>query len=388
MTKMNTRDVELISGIILMIIIGFGTIGNALSLAVWTTGKRCKKLPGSIFMTAIAVSDTFVLGFSAIPFAVGFVFGFNLYDASNGVCKVFMSTEHLFKLTSVWFILSLTVTRTIVVCRPLQSLSITTKRTTLRIISGVIIISIVLNTPWTFGSKLITDRNSTPLNEYDMRVQINKANKSQALADSETDNAISRHDGQASCNLDPNSFISIHERVYHNWFIDFVLLFMLPLVVITGSNTAMLITIRRENKALKVEESGRHGCDRQDRSLNNSLTAWVVSISTFHVISEGFWAISSQIPGFVENLYKDEAITCWYIATCCIWYLNHSVNFVLYSVFGTAFRQDFIRLFCEKCRKRGNDINDFCNIQSSREFSSTSALVSQGTEDFPVVSHL
>ena len=302
-----------------------------------------------MYLTAISLSDTLVLGFSAIPFAFGFLFEINMYDVSLGICKMFMTTEHMFKFTSIWFIVTLTVIRTIVVCRPLRSVGLMSKRTTILTIAFVTVLSVAINIPFGVGASLVSDQNNsvTPVNNY------NLSSEGNTYAKGEGGNEISRHDGQASCKLDPDSFLFKHEKVYHNWGLDFVLLFSLPLFVITASNMTVLITLQRH----KREVTGKDSCrfSQNDRSLNKSMTTWVITISTFHVISEGFWAISSQIGGFLENVYKDEIITWWYITTCCIWYLNHAINFLFYSVFGSAFREDFVKIFRSKRCQRADE---------------------------------
>ena len=319
------------------------------TLTLSFAGHRCKHMPGAMYLTAISLSDTLVLGFSAMPFAFGFLFKINLYDVNLWVCKMVMMTEHMFKFTSIWFIVTLTVIRTVMVCRPLKSIGLMSKQMTVLIFVFIILLSVVINIPFGMGANLILHlNNSTTPVKIDMATSNDTSHgKNEGAAE------ISRYDGQATCKLDPASFLFKHEKVYHNWSLDFGFLFSLPLLVITVSNVTVLIVIKRQKRKLTTKDSCRSS--QSDGSLNRSMTTWVITISTFHVISEGFWAISSQVEGFLENIYKDEIITWWYITTCCIWYLNHAINFIFYSVFGSAFRDDFIRIFCSNRWHKEND---------------------------------
>ena len=255
-------------------------------------------MPGSIYLRAISLSDTLVLGFSAEPFALGFLFEINLYDVSLGVCKMFMTMEHMFKLTSIWFIVILTVIRTVMLCRPLKSIRLMSKQATIWTIGMVIVVSVAINIPFGTSANLVSNMNNseTPVDVYNRTSTGNQYDKGAGGEE------ILRNDGQGSCKLDPESFLFKHEKILHNWGLDFVLIFSLPLLIITISNLTVLIVIRHQHKKLMGKDS--HRFSHKEGSLNKSMTTWVITISTFHVISEGFWAISSQVEGFLEIFTK------------------------------------------------------------------------------------
>ena len=332
---METRNCEILSGLVLTVIIVFGTIGNILSTVVWTRGHKCKKLPGATYLTAIAISDTLALWLSAFPFAFNFTFAINLFDTSYVVCKLLHTTKHFNKLTSVWIIVSLTVTRTLAVCKPLKSLQWTNERTSAIVIGIIVTLAAIANIPWTIGATIIVDGNENA-EEISAIHEVNKT-----IRDIESSATLSRRYGRCdTCQLQPSSFIYKYEKAYHNWFTDFVMLFTLPLIIVTISNILMLANLKHHNEALKTNKSHRHR-----HSEIRALTAWVITIGIFQLIAEGFWSISTHVPGFLDGMYKVEGIRCWYVVSVSVWFLNCAVNFLLYNLFGSAFRKDLKRFF-------------------------------------------
>ena len=97
-----------------IIVIGF--FGNVVSLLVFTS-KRMRKLPASLYLAAISVSDTLVLltyvlldwlskGLPRWP-------GNHMLPLVNitGVCQTFLFLSYTFRFTSVWLIVVFTVER-------------------------------------------------------------------------------------------------------------------------------------------------------------------------------------------------------------------------------------------------------------------------------------
>ena len=110
---MNTFD--FCSGLILFLIIIFGIVGNALSFVVWSKGRRCKKLPGGIYLRALAVSDTTALAIPALNEAINLVSQFNPRTELGFFCKLEIVGRHFGLLVSSWIIVCFTIERTVVI---------------------------------------------------------------------------------------------------------------------------------------------------------------------------------------------------------------------------------------------------------------------------------
>ena len=93
------------------------------------------------------------------------------------------------------------------------------------------------------------------------------------------------------------------------------------------------------------------GSGSKSRSMSNAMTLRVVTISVVQCVSVGPYSIAVLIPEFMNNVDKNYAITCLLIIFTFIWFINHACNFILYSIFGNAFRRDFKQLFYKRRHK-------------------------------------
>ena len=346
---MATTDAyELVGGLILFVIIAFGTVGNILSFITWKYGKRCSTQQCSIFFTALAVSDTLVLWLYAGYFAIEFVFGFNVSDINLISCKFFHTVGHFTNLVSAWIVVFLTVQRAIAVFWPLQTSRRIYKRHSVIIILIIAFVSLLLNLPWTFGKTLLPINQKYQRNWYGMTFQIgdtllNAHNATEYGSNGTQTRNVSAKDERLTCQSDPSSFYFKNETLWHKWIIDFVLLYTGPLVIITTCNVLILTTVCRRHNKLKTDDSSSHV-----KTGTQAMTARVVAISVVQIVSVGPYSVAVLFPEFVQNINKVGYVTCLVIIFVAIWYLNHAVNFVLYSLFGEVFRHDCYALICKR----------------------------------------
>lgn len=128
------------------------------------------------------------------------------------------------------------------------------------------------------------------------------------------------------------------------------MLFSVPLGIITTSNIILLVTVCHQNSQMKTPDSRRSSGTRT--SASGPMTARVVAIGLVHFLAVGPFSIAVLIPEFIQNIQKDGTIIRLDVVFTCFWFVNHGVNFVLYSLFGTAFRRDCYDFFCGRCSSR------------------------------------
>lgn len=320
--------IDFCSGLILFIIIIFGIVGNALSFLVWTKGRRCRKLPGGVYLRALAVSDTTALLIPALNEAVSLVSQFNPKEDNDFCCKLEIVGRHFGLLVSSWIIVCFSVERTFVIFRPHLSTGLVSKTGTIIMMTVIFVVNFMLNLPFGLVHKV---------------VQIPEIQEVQSVVPSTMENASSLSENfsfetatiitgyRQMCTADRASFFS-YLNWYHIWFMDWVLIFIIPFTAITGCNLLVLyLVVVRKNTA--------HS--KQGQRIK-SVTMRAVTISIMHCITTGPFSISVLIPGYFSRALRVKYSQEYYINRVCLIlaFLNHAMNFVLYSFFGTEFRRD------------------------------------------------
>ena len=348
---MDIKAFKFICGLILFCIIILGILGNILSFLVWSKGIHCRTLPGSFYLIALAVSDIFALCMTATYYAVDFVFEVNLTDVNVFMCKLLNTTWHFTLLVSTWIVVCLTVERALVVCWPLKSARWTNKRKPKIIILVLIVVCFIPNIPWTVGNRLLPSNTSNQKSMYGTTFRIQEDSTEHDLTTVQEDSTKAAvgptQEVTLTCQSHSSSFIYKYETEWHKWFIDFGLLFTVPLIIISFSNFTIIKRVCKRNKKLHMTDSYRH---THGNAVSTSMTARVIAISLVHCVSVGPYSIAVLIPEFIQNVDKSDSVTCMYVVFTFIWYINHGANFILYSLFGSAFRRDCYDLLCKSHR--------------------------------------
>ena len=364
---MEDQDFFIVCGSILALWICLGLVGNIISLITWRVGRRCRNLPGATFFTALSFSDTITLATAGLNYDIQLLFGINLWDLNIVSCALLHTTWHLFFIVSTWIIVFLSIQRAMAVTQSLKSTRRTRRKKELVAVSILFVVSLMINLPFAFGAKMmpenwnkVADTNgnvsvcilesSFPSNASGYIFNGSVENKGYGVNAAEYYDNFSAARVKNTCNMvcgaNPKSFYYKYEKEFHNWFIDFGLVFSAPLCILTVCNIIILVTVCRHkrNPALKDSRSNGRG--------SSALTARVVMLSVVQCVSVGPYSIASLIPGAlpennaVDMVFFDRLFTI----TVMIWYLNNCVNFILYNVFGQAFRRDCMDLFRRICR--------------------------------------
>ena len=348
---MNETDFKTLCGLFLSIMVCFGVMGNIISFVTWRKGKRCKHLPGAIYLSALAVSDNLILLTSGVKYCIELLFAINLWNLSTVACKLLHTTWHLFFLISTWIVVSLTLQRTIAVCRKLKRAAPSEKRE-MAVVLFFFVVFLLINLPFTFGAKMMVGDVGTQT-RADLTMYMNKSlDLPLNLTRGEHHTYWGRGNNtgvtaEMTCQADPSSFYFKYETQYHNWFIDFGLLFVAPVTILIVCNVILLVKICRRNSALDGIDCQQYG--KSSRTVSGPLTARVIALSVVQCISVGPFSVLALIPGMLPDAQAVDTVQFvnrLFIGLALVWYLNNSVNFVLYSLFGKAFREDCIDVIC------------------------------------------
>ena len=327
---MEDTDFKILCGLILSLMICFGVIGNITSFITWRHGKRCSQFRGAIYLSALAISDTLVLGTSGIKYAIELLFKVNLWNLNETFCKLFHTTWHFFFLVSTWIVVAVTIERAEAVCRPLKAAVRTSKKREVIVIAIYAVAFLLINIPFTIGAVLVTENALDETPRSNTTGSLQKPNWTADVQDK-------------SCQADPTSFYFKYDNEYHNWFIDFVLLFIAPGLILIICNAIILVALCRRKSSFVGNQTNK------DVGVSGSMTARIIALSLIQLISVGPFSIAAVVPGVFEDQKAVDSVKYrdWmFICLALIWYLNNCVNFVLYSIFGRTFRRDCLELFC------------------------------------------
>ena len=277
----------------------FGTIGNIVSILVLARINR-KVLPISPYLIALAFFDTLILWIGVPHYWIFKIFGFDFRIAHLWWCKTHMFLLYFVIHVAAWIIVLITVHRMITVCFP--SAKALTGNRAMKIVLPclfVIMAGIDLHLFWT--ADLFDDF---------------VGDGSNIVACAESKDAL-------------------HTEIWKAFtWVDFTIASIAPFVIIIIAN---LVTICRV--VCSAREVGR------ERDVHR-LTAMLLTISfvfllctcpiTVYLINGmyKYW----ELPPDVDSL----VMTVFYVA----FYLNSTINFLLYMMTGPLFRRELAILCC------------------------------------------
>ncbi|KAK3085409.1 hypothetical protein FSP39_002903 [Pinctada imbricata] len=296
------RDILLYVSPILLCI---GTVGNCLAFYVLSGIKS--KTSTYFFLAALALMDLCVLYIGLCRLWVAQLTGFDVKDTSNVLCKLVIFVGYVSSYSSTWLIVAVTLERCIAVRKPLKVLLICKYVRAKYVVAAIIGMACLANVHF-FWTISLTDINGSLL---------------------------------CSASIQCVTWI---DRIWP-W-IDAVIYSVSPFIILITLNTLMIIKVC---KAKRKRQSLHESQNRSGREKAAKLPLMLLTISiTFLlttlplnavVISGRFWISFSEGNGhiYLYTLMKN--------VTELIMYVNHSINFFLYSATGKKFRTKLKGIF-------------------------------------------
>ena len=305
-------------------IIIVGTVGNVLSLMA-VTNRHCRKSSFTVYLAALAITDTTYLYACVLPDWLTNVFAFRLGSYGNTWCKVTWFLSFLTSQSSSWLIAALTAERMFCTYFPHKTKAVCVPRTGYSVAGMIIGVLFLLN-----GNLLYA-------------VQETKAANNNTISLGTT------------CGI----IVPEYETVYANivaW-IDLGLYFLLPLLVIVIANSATVVGVLKMNALTAALMAANSNRIKHTRHL--LIVTFLVS-SAFVIFLSPMMIFGVVMPHFLEDtalLHKTDGGMYYLIfASLSNWsYLNHAVNFFLYILSGERFRRELKNVFCKPSAERFTD---------------------------------
>ena len=284
-----------------------GTIGNVLSFIVLQV-KSFRNTPSGFTLSALAVVDTAALYSGMLSIWVGFIKPSAHYITSFTACIVDIFATYYFAQLSSWTLVLVTVERVVSVCLPFRAHILVTRRK--MVISWITV---------TLGLAAVNMHFM-----FTMGVQQNNI----------TTVAF-------PCQF-REQYMYFGTRIVP-W-IDLTLLALAPLAVIISGNVAIVLRLCMNNRRrkLKMNVAASDG--------STAITLTLVLVSLLFVLT----TMPSTVIGILfrrggQVLNYDENVIYFY--TLLVYHVNNCINFYVYCLTGSKFREAFCEVFCCVCRR-------------------------------------
>lgn len=306
------RGMQLYSTIlkyILPVIFAIGMTGNVLNLIV-LRGKEMNSQSTSLFLTALAISDTLILLFGLLPTWLTIVFQIDIFTQWDALCKslshILYSSSHI----SAWLIVIVTINRYIIICKPFLTRELCTRTKAKKSIIGVLTLCLIINIHlyWTVS------------------------------LDDDHDTASHKCRGDKQYKYFTTNILPMLDAGVYS---------VIPCCLLLIFNALIIRKIISSNKINKMSANKQRNNRKQTR-----FTKILITVSMSFVINA---VPISILLIFVEHFnsgnYKSHALVSAWIARASaelLMYLNHSTSFILYSISGSKFRTAFHVMFCKR----------------------------------------
>ena len=343
-------------GIILAVIILLGIFGNILSFVVLILGQRCRKLFCTAYLIALTITDTLILAFPALELCIYLLNeNLTLRNLSQFLCKLMYFFIYYGPHISTWIVVGVSGVRAISIWLPLRSPAWRNKHA-MSYILIIVTIFFVIDLPFLISaerisitlngssfmdlSAILKELNLTEFGNFTGLNGTAEVNNSSAdLEDLIVDLKI--------CQLRQDS-IYAKGSLLEPLVLQLSFCFAIPFFVITLCNLLIIVKLLRRMRGLNTDSASQTNI-KDSRMV--SLTMRIFILSIVYCISTGpITIIEVMKASSIEYrvlFIKNRTLFRFFNL---LFYLNSSVNFILYCLFGNEFRQDLYTLMKLKRR--------------------------------------
>ena len=277
-------------------LIGIGTVGHFLTV-IAVNGPASKKTSFTVYLTTLAIVDFLVLCTWALNTWLRHALGVVVEESADLLCKLYHYATFVLPEMSSWLVMSLTIERTVCVYSDKIG-KIPGPRIGLAVIVSIAAFICAANSHMLYGWALVEKSNVT------------------------------------ICGFVDRSFMNFY---YNYWSkIHFCLYFILPACVLIIGNSATVIKLLRSSRSLM--SGSTHLIKRRTRQV------FLITL----LISIAFLILVTPLPlmFFIAPIYTNGLIKTIFSLTL---YMNHTINFFLYVMSGSRFREDLRKSIGRLC---------------------------------------
>ena len=312
------------------ILILVGTIGNILSILVLTR-RSIRVSTTALYLTFLAFSDLCVLYTGLLRQWLIYLFEFDVRHVSNAGCKMHIWLLYSSLDFSAWILIAVTLERVISAWCPYSAKTKCSRKYATVLVIVILIFLLVLNSHLLYGmvhkERLDASTNTTVISKC---VEIN------------------------------NKYGDFFNLTWP-W-IDLCVFCLIPFSVIVIGNGFIILKViksQRKTKARVVPSinTGETRTSHRNTSKHSSMTAMLFTLNMVFLVTTS--PVSIYNIGYTHWLTDGThqtyaSLDLWWAIVNMLMYTNNSLNFLLYCLSGTRFRQEVIRLFCSRFGQRSH----------------------------------
>ncbi|XP_070182904.1 type-1 angiotensin II receptor B-like [Littorina saxatilis] len=333
--------------IVIPLIIMGGVFGNSMMIVI-VRRLKLNKSTMDRYLTSIALSDTAFLLSLPLATLLEDAGGITVRASHKATCKLLSWIFNSAAIMSAWFLVAMTIQRAVSVVWPHRVDLVCTRTRSWRIIVGITLLALLLNSHLLYGIDVIPGAPpSCVITDY----------------------------GYARFLLD----FWIYADICMFSFVPFAFLLLGNVVLVSKLRKSLKDAVRH----LGPDESQKR--TRSSEALSISVTVIVVSMSfivlTLPLALNNMLSILYHAEGRGEEPNRDEYALGLFLQDLfrAIGYLNYALNFYLYCLTGTRFRNEFKTLM----RGGGNGV-----AKNTKEGYSTEVCTNQSSVCFTVNAEL
>ncbi|CAC5426386.1 unnamed protein product [Mytilus coruscus] len=301
------------------ILLLLGTVGNVLSILVLRR-PTIRKSVCSIYLVVLAITDLLVLYTGLLRQWILNTFNVDIRATSSTACKIHIWILYSSMDYSAWILIAVTIDRVLLIWFPNKMQCICTKKMAVLVLLCIASFLFLINSHILYGYELSTGKTAN------------------------------------HCDFVSKSYEQFWISSWPS--IDLVIFCILPVGFLVVGNILIFVKVLISRRTVKRQVSAYNTSSQNQRdSKFSSMTAMLIAVNCVFIVC--------NIPSRAFMIEH----TSWSFDTCgynyakmsllwCIFnlsmYVNNSVNFLLYIVSGSRFRNEIKKMF--KRRKKQNHI--------------------------------
>lgn len=286
-----------------------GFIGNSITLIVLCK-KRNRGSPMSIILLFLSLSDIFVLFTGYLTEWINILWSVRIRAINNVICKIHVLFTYFSLMFSSWLLVLITSVRAYSVVSPHKAKFVCNRRKTLAVIAITAILLLILNGHFLYGMTIVTDEKEQKKCYY----------------------------------IYDDGYIYFANRPWV-W-IDVFVTFAIPFLLIAAGNALIIFKMKRHEKKQQLMVAGQNSdCGPEQNA--NAITRLLILLSLVFIICCGPWSVIYTMAQYHARDERHDIKLLFVVELAFLFSgLNATMNFFLYILSGSKFREDVKSLFC------------------------------------------
>ena len=310
------------------ILIVVGTLGNILSILVLTR-RSLRKSTTALYLTFLAFSDLCVLYTGLLRQWLIYLFEYDVRHVSTAGCKIHIWLLYTSLDFSAWIIIAVTLERVISAWCPHSAKTKCSRKYATALVIAILIFLLGLNLHLLYG-------------------MVHKVQFDASTNATITGKCIGINDTYAD-------FFNL------TWpWIDLCAFCLIPFSVIVVGNGCILFKVIKSQRKIQARivpsiNTGETRTSRRHNPKHSSMTTMLFTLNMVFLITTS--PVSIYNIGYIHwqsdsSNQTYASLDLWWAIVNMLMYANNSLNFLLYFLSGTCFRQEVKRMFCSRFGQR------------------------------------